>query len=129
MVRIYEAALARSSDFSVLTTTKGLNDKSVARVRARPHVQNQPKVLRIFIDAKEHIARADSGFVKNIVSKSLVTREKWEIRREPEDLKDLEMGSGTYTRSIGRVRVLVQLPAKTLQSPEHSGSTFMNPVQ
>lgn len=102
----------------LFTLRKSLSDMPVPRVRPRPPVQNQHKVLRILIDAKEHIACADSGSVKNIVSKSLVTRENWEIRREPEDLKDFEMGSGKCTRSIRRVRVSVQLPGKTLQSPK-----------
>jgi hypothetical protein len=96
----------------------GLKYESVARVRSRPPVRNQHKVLRILIGRKEHIACADSGSAKSIVSKSLVTRENWEIRREPEDLKDFEMGSGKCTRSIGRVRVSVQLPGKTLQNPK-----------
>jgi len=109
---------AQSSDFSLFTPTKGTKDKSVARVQTRPPIQNQHKVLRILIDTKEHIACADSGSAKNIVSKSLVTRENWEIRREPEDLKDFEMGSGKCTRSIGRVRLSVQLPGKTLQNPK-----------
>jgi hypothetical protein len=106
------------SDLSLFTPTKGLKDRPVARVRPHPPVQNQHRVLRILIDSKEHIACADSGSVKNIVSKSLATRENWEIRREPEDLKYFEMGSGKCTRSIGRVRVPVQLPGKTLQTPK-----------
>jgi hypothetical protein len=101
---------------SSFNTTNAIRQaKDLTFHRPVPPVHNRRKVLRALINSKEHIVCPDSGSQKNIMSESLVCQRHFEIHRGPEGLKDFELGSGKSVRSIGRVRVSVQLPGITLQ--------------
>jgi hypothetical protein len=68
----------------------------------------------------------DTGPEKNMMSESFASLQNFEIYRGPEDLKDFELGSGKSVRSVGRVRVSIQLPGITLQKAKRWFYVFEN---
>lgn len=90
--------------------------KSFPKIPQGRFRENRKKVLRVRIKGKDHLSCPDSGSSENIMSEEFSHNEGFRVRRDPEDLKRFQLGSGKFVWSIGRVHASVSVPGLPLAS-------------